>query len=162
MSVLEAAAPRLVATAGRRLDRTADPAMPMAVQGLTVAYDGKPVVFAADMQAPAASMTAIIGPNGAGKSTLLKGALGIVPVVAGDARFFGQTVRQARGAVAYMPQRASVDWGFPASARDVVTMGLYRRRGPFRPFTKRDRTRAMEALARVGMDGLADRQIGQL
>ncbi|MEM9783864.1 MAG: metal ABC transporter ATP-binding protein, partial [Pseudomonadota bacterium] len=37
-----------------------------------------------------------------------------------------------------------------------------RRRGPFRPFTKSDRTRAMEALARVGMDGLADRQIGQL
>jgi hypothetical protein len=39
--------------------------------------------------------------------------------------------RSARGRIAYVPQRASVDWDFPATVLDVVKMGLYRTTGLF-------------------------------
>ncbi|MCR9256401.1 MAG: metal ABC transporter ATP-binding protein [Alphaproteobacteria bacterium] len=134
----------------------------MAVRGLTVSYGEKPAVFSVDMAVPEGSMSAIIGPNGAGKSTFLKGSLGIVPKVAGEARFFGKPLDRVRGRVAYVPQRASVDWDFPARVIDVVMMGLYRQIGLFRPFGKSNRSQAIDCLERVGMAEFAQRQIGQL
>ncbi|MEO1457601.1 MAG: metal ABC transporter ATP-binding protein [Pseudomonadota bacterium] len=135
---------------------------PMAVRGLTVAYGAKPAVFAVDATMPAGSMTAIVGPNGAGKSTFLKGALDIVPRLAGEVRFFGQRFAAARRRIAYVPQRASVDWDFPARAIDVVLMGLYAETGLFGRFGRSARARARACLARVGMEAFAERLIGQL
>ncbi len=42
-----------------------DPAMPMSVRGLTVAYGDARVLSDASLDIPTGSMTAIIGPNGA-------------------------------------------------------------------------------------------------
>ena len=151
----------LVSDRGRPLNSDADD-VAMAVRGLTVAYGAKPAVFSVDATMPERSMTAIVGPNGAGKSTFLKGALGIVPRLSGEARFFGHPFEKARRRIAYVPQRASVDWDFPARVIDVVLMGLYAEAGLFRLFGARHRARAMECLARVGMEGFAERQIGQL
>nr|WP_253949408.1 metal ABC transporter ATP-binding protein [Mangrovicoccus sp. HB161399] len=134
----------------------------MEVRGLTVSYGGKPAVFSVDASFHAGSMTAIIGPNGAGKSTFLKAALGIVPRVSGQVTAFGRPLGTARARIAYVPQRASVDWDFPARVIDVVLMGLYRKLGLLRPVTRADRGFAMDCLARVGMEGFAGRQIGQL
>ncbi|MEE3098462.1 MAG: metal ABC transporter ATP-binding protein [Pseudomonadota bacterium] len=119
-------------------------------------------MFSVDADLPAGTMTAIIGPNGAGKSTFLKGALGVIPRIAGEALVFGRPFAKARDRVAYVPQRASVDWDFPALAEDVVMMGLYRRIGLFRLPSRRHREAARACLARVGMEGFAARQIGQL
>jgi manganese/zinc/iron transport system ATP- binding protein len=55
-----------------------------------------------------------------------------------------------------------VDWDFPINALEVVTMGLYRRIGWFRPVTRKYRQQAMRALVRVGMQDFAMRQISQL
>jgi manganese/zinc/iron transport system ATP- binding protein len=64
--------------------------------------------------------------------------------------------------VAYVPQRASVDWDFPATVLDVALMGTYGRLGWFRRPGRAEVAVAREALARVGLSDLADRQIGQL
>jgi manganese/zinc/iron transport system ATP- binding protein len=109
-----------------------------------------------------ATLTAIVGPNGAGKSTFLKAVLGLIPTDGGEVQFFGRPVATARARIAYVPQRASVDWDFPASARDVVTMGMYPRLGAFGRITRADRDLALECLDRVGMADLAARQIGRL
>jgi manganese/zinc/iron transport system ATP- binding protein len=82
-------------------------------------------------RSPTGAMTAIIGPNGAGKSTMLKACLGIVPRLSGEVEVFGQPVEHARHRIAFVPQRASVDWDFPATVLDVVKMGLYRSVGLF-------------------------------
>ena len=140
----------------------AEPEAALALRGVTVAYGGQPAVFSVDATVPPGSMTAVIGPNGAGKSTLLKAALGIVPRVAGQVRVFGRPFEAARDRVAYVPQRASVEWDFPVRVLDVVLMGLYRRLGLLRRVRPQDRALALERLERVGMAGFADRQIGQL
>ncbi|MGP1356449.1 metal ABC transporter ATP-binding protein [Roseicyclus sp.] len=140
----------------------APPEAPLAVRGLTVSYAEKPAVFSVDATFPEATMTAIIGPNGAGKSTMLKACLDIVPRVSGEVRVFGRPLAEARARIAYVPQRASVDWDFPTSALDVVKMGLYRKAGLFGRLTGRAEALARDCLDRVGMADFATRQIGQL
>jgi manganese/zinc/iron transport system ATP- binding protein len=61
-----------------------------------------------------------------------------------------------------VPQRGSVDWDFPTSVLDVVLMGRYGHLGWLRRPGRADREAAIAALARVGMDALARRQISQL
>ncbi|GAA6188804.1 metal ABC transporter ATP-binding protein [Litorivita sp. NS0012-18] len=134
----------------------------LAIRGMTVSYGEKPAVFSVDMSVPRGAMMAIIGPNGAGKSTLLKAALGVVPSLSGEAFVFGKPLEQVRARIAYVPQRASVDWDFPARVSDVVAMGLYRELGLLGRMTGAHRARAAQSLERVGMADFAHRQIGQL
>lgn len=134
----------------------------LSVRGLTVAYGEAPAVFDADADFATGRRTAIIGPNGAGKSSLLKAALGLVPRVSGEIRFFGRTLEAVRQRVAYVPQRATVDWDFPARVQDVVAMGLYPELGLLRRLGADGRRRIVAALDQVGMAGFAERQIGQL
>ena len=135
---------------------------PLAIRGLTVSYGQKPAVFSVDMTVRAGEMTAIIGPNGAGKSTLLKAALGIVQPLSGRVSIFGRPLSEQRAKIAYVPQRASVDWDFPARVIDVVMMGLHRELGLLGRIRGEHRARAQDALSRVGMTDFAERQIGQL
>lgn len=135
---------------------------PLSISGLTVAYQRKPVLWDVDIDIPPGSLVGVIGPNGAGKSSLLRACLGLIPVAAGEVRFFGQPYRRVDSRVAYVPQRESVDWDFPINAIDVVTMGLYRQIGWCRPVRKRHRETAREALQQVGLGELAERQINQL
>ena len=149
----------------RPLDETdirARPDAALIVRGLTVSYGEKPAIFDVDANVPQGSMTAIVGPNGAGKSTLLKAALGIVPRLSGTVSVFDETLDAARSRIAYVPQRASVDWDFPARVSDVVAMGLYREIGLLGRLGRRRRARVRECLDRVGMADFASRQIGQL
>lgn len=142
---------------------TALPAQsPLAVRGLSVTYGDKPAVRDVDATFPQAALSAIIGPNGAGKSTFLKACLGIVPSLSGEVAVFGQDFAQARARVAYVPQRASVDWDFPANVLDVVQMGQYRRAGLWGRLSGAARAQAIACLDRVGMADFAARQIGQL
>jgi manganese/zinc/iron transport system ATP- binding protein len=140
----------------------ADPAAPLVVDDLTVAYHRKPVIWDVAFELPPASLVGVVGPNGAGKSTLLKAVMDLVPRASGRVSVFGQPYRAARQRVGYVPQRESVDWDFPVDALDVVTMGLYRKIGWCLPVRKKHRQAAMEALRRVGIADLAQRQISQL
>jgi manganese/zinc/iron transport system ATP- binding protein len=132
------------------------------VRDLTVAYRDKPVLWDIDLEVPQGALMAIVGPNGAGKTTLIKAILGLVPKAAGDVLILGQSYGAQRQHLGYVPQRGSVDWDFPTSVLDVVTMGLYGHLGWLRRPGQAERTRAMAALEKVGMADLSGRQISQL
>ncbi len=132
------------------------------VRDLTVAYREKPVLWDIDLRVPSGVLMAVVGPNGAGKTTFLKAILGLVRPAAGSVRIHGEPYRRVRSRVAYVPQRGSVDWDFPTSVLDVVTMGLYGRLGWIRRPGRRERELALRALDQVGMESFADRQIAQL
>ncbi len=139
-----------------------EPGLALHIEDLTVSYGGAPVLWDIDLDIPEGVMAAVVGPNGAGKSTLIKTVLGLVRPVAGHVRIFGRRYRETRRRVGYVPQRSSVDWDFPVVALDVVMMGLYGRLGWFRRPGRRARAEAMAALAQVGMEDYAGRQISQL
>jgi manganese/zinc/iron transport system ATP- binding protein len=86
----------------------------------------------------------------------------MVPRISGQVSIFGKPYRQSRRRLAYVPQRESVDWDFPATALDVVLMGTYGRLGWFRRAGAAERQQAMSALAEMEIDHLAKRQISQL
>jgi manganese/zinc/iron transport system ATP- binding protein len=132
------------------------------VNDLTVAYREQPVLWDVDVAFRKGALTAIVGPNGAGKTTLIQSILGLVRPAAGRIRILGKRVREGRRSVAYVPQRGSVDWDFPTSVLDVVTMGTYGRLGWIRRPGRRERAAAMEALGKVGMEAFEARQIRQL
>lgn len=138
------------------------PEIPLAIQDLTVAWSRKPVIWDVDFDVSPGQLVGIIGPNGAGKSTLLKAIMDLVPKASGRIQVFGKTWRQNRHRVGYVPQRESVDWDFPVSVLDVVTMGLYGQIGWLRPVRRCHREQALRALERVGIGELASRQIAQL
>lgn len=132
------------------------------VHDLTVAYRTRPVLWDIDVRLPEGQLIAIVGPNGAGKSTLLKAILGLVKPVTGWVKVFDAPYAQRRSWVGYVPQRESVDWDFPTSALDVVTMGLYGALGWLRRPGRRQREAALTCLDHVGIRDLAHRQISQL
>ena len=136
--------------------------VPLSIYDLTVAYHRKPVIWDVSFDLPAGQLIGIVGPNGAGKSTLLKASMDLIQRASGRVRVFGETYRVNRHRVGYVPQRESVDWQFPVSALDVVAMGLYDQIGWCRPVRKQHRDQARDALHRVGIGDLADRQISQL
>lgn len=140
----------------------APPLVAVEVHDLTVAYGEKPVLWDIDLTVPAGVLMGVVGPNGAGKTTLIKAMLGLVKPVSGGVRVQGKPYSPRARAVAYVPQRGTVDWDFPTTVLDVVTMGTYGRLGWFRRPGAREKAEAADALGRVGMAAFAGRQISQL
>ena len=132
------------------------------VADLTVAYGEAPALWDVDLQVPEGVLCAVVGPNGAGKTTFIKAVLGLVPLAAGRVLVLGAPLRRQRRRVAYVPQRGSVDWDFPTTALDVVTMGTYGRLGWVRRPGAKEKAAAQAALEQVGMADYAGRQIAQL
>lgn len=134
----------------------------LSVQQLTVNYDKVPVLWDLHFSIPVGKLVGIIGPNGAGKSTLLKALLGIVKPLAGRIEFLGRPYKKVRKSIAYVPQRSAIDWDFPITVFDVVLMGRYSKSGLFSRMKKADKEAVYRALASVGLESFADRQIGAL
>ena len=147
---------------GHRIEEQAVENPVLGIRALTVSYGAEPAVFSVDLDISPQTMTAIVGPNGAGKSTMLKAAMEIIPRLSGQVSWFGGPLKDNREAVAYVPQRASIDWDFPATVQDVVMMGLYPKLGLLGRIKRDHKTRVASALERVGMVDFAKRQIGQL
>ena len=132
------------------------------VHDLTVSYDRKPVLWGIDFELPKGVLCGIIGPNGAGKSSLLKAVMGIGGHKSGYVKIFDEPLSDVRDKVGYVPQRESVDWQFPISVREVVSMGRYGNLGIFKKMKNEDHTIVDQSLEDVGLTDFANRQISQL
>lgn len=128
---------------------------------VTVSYGVTLAIEHATFTVPVGSVMGLIGPNGAGKSTIIKAGLELMDHT-GDVRFFGKPLEEVRRKVAYMPQVAAVDWDYPITVEQVVTMGMYTELGWLRRANAAHRSRVMEVLDRVGIADLAKRQISEL
>ena len=131
-------------------------------RGITVSYRSGTVLRGVSLQVPSGVVMGVVGPNGSGKSTLLKAMLGLVPVTAGESRFFGRPLGQVRQRVGYMPQHTAVDWDFPTTVADVVLMGTYGSLGWLRRPGRAERAAAARAMDATGIADLGSRQIGEL
>ena len=141
----------------RRLD------MAIHAVDLTVAYNNhESALWDIDIEVPKGLLLAIIGPNGAGKTTMLKAILGLVKPNAGHIYIFGKPSRKQRKLIAYVPQKASVDWDFPISVLDTVLMGTYSSLGWIKRPNRNSRQKAINALKMVEMADFRDIQIGEL
>ena len=126
-----------------------------------IGYGDKLVLRDLTFNIPHGSRVAVVGPNGAGKSTLFKALVGLLPLAAGRILIHGQPFGDHKDCVAYVPQREEVDWRFPVTVQDVVSMGRYDR-GWLRPLSAEDRRVVARSLDQLGIRELAARSIGEL
>ncbi len=132
------------------------------VDGLSVSYNRKRVLSNIYLNVESGFVYGVIGPNGAGKSTLFKSILGLLEPNAGDIEVLGKEIEDVRQKVAYVPQKDDVDWQFPATVFDIVSMGRYPFKSLFDRLNQEDKAIAMESMELVGITHLKDRQIGAL
>jgi ABC-type Mn2+/Zn2+ transport system ATPase subunit len=122
----------------------------------TLGYGRRVVLSDLTFEIPAGDFLGLVGPNGAGKTTILRAILGTLAPLSG-------AVHVSPGLrFGYVPQRDSVDYGFPLKVMDVVLMGRFDRIGLGRRPKADDRDRALAALDHVGIATLAGQQLSAL
>jgi manganese/iron transport system ATP-binding protein len=142
-------------------DTAAPKPFALKVEHLTVTYGATRALDDITFAVAPGERVALVGPNGAGKSTLLKALVGLIRPTSGTI-VVGDHVHTKCSDVAYVPQRAQVDWSFPVSVWDVVMLGRTAHIGLFRSPKHEDREEVQRSLELVQMTDLARRQIGEL
>lgn len=107
------------------------------------------------------TITGIIGPNGAGKSTLLKAILNILPFE-GEVQIDQADSKKMLKNIAYVEQKSAIDFSFPITVEECVSLGMYSNLGLFKRVRKEDWEKVYRALDQVGLKGFEKRQIGEL
>lgn len=132
------------------------------LEQISAAYERKTVLEKVDLTVYERDFLGVIGPNGGGKTTLMKIILKLLPATAGQIRYFheGQEVPEIN--MGYLPQYSSIDKKFPISVYEVLLSGLHREKPLFRSFNKEQHHKVEEVIARMGLEGMEDRSIGQL
>ncbi|PRY02509.1 zinc ABC transporter ATP-binding protein AztA [Allonocardiopsis opalescens] len=132
------------------------PADAVAFHGLSAGYPGRLALRGVTAAFPRGRTTAVLGPNGSGKSTLLGVAAGAIVPLSGSVARAGST------RPAFVVQRSAVADALPITVEETVAMGRWAHRRPWQRLTARDRAVVAECLARMGLEGLADRRLGDL
>jgi manganese/iron transport system ATP-binding protein len=145
---------------GRFHDHIVD-APPIHLQTIDVRFNGTDALLDVSAEIEPGKRIAIVGPNGAGKTTLLQVIAGTLDPDRGKVKIYGHHPHR-HVCIAYVPQRSKADWNFPVTVSEVVMMGRIRRIGLFRWPTQKDWGFVRSSLEQVGMQSLANRQIGEL
>lgn len=133
------------------------------IENLSVYYGKTPAIAGVCLDIEEGEYLGIIGPNGGGKTTLLKSILGLIPINSGKIEIYDKKISKNRKVMGYVPQIAIMDKRFPISVLEVVLTGRLRQGlSPFFKFKTEDKEKAYEALNKVGIQHLADRQISEL
>jgi zinc/manganese transport system ATP-binding protein len=123
---------------------------------LTLGYAGHPAVHHLTGSVQKGSLMAVVGANGSGKSTLMKGIVGMLAPMTGACTVMPGT------RIAYLPQLSELDRSFPARVIDLVSLGLWPKRGLLARHRSDDREAVARALMAVGLEGFERRPIDTL
>lgn len=135
------------------------------VQNVSFSYGQTEVLENISLTIHRGDYLGIIGPNGSGKTTLLKVMLGLLKPTAGTIKFFGSDRLGFKdlSRVGYVPQKAiNFDSMFPATVREVVSMGRYGKLGLFHGLKPADKMIVDRSLKQVEMFDLQARQVSDL
>lgn len=141
--------------------------------GYSYGSDVKPALENVNLTIPQGEFASLVGPNGGGKSTLIKLILGLIKPQSGEVSLFGDAPQKTRYRVGYAPQQARVDNKFPINVLDVVLAGRFGAGGdkPNKPwnwknlffrFNSEDKSKALNALEKMGVADLARKSFGEL
>ena len=130
--------------------------------GISAAYDNKTVLENINLTVFERDFLGVIGPNGGGKTTLIKVMLGLLNPTAGKVTFYQEGKEVPEISMGYLPQYNSIDKKFPISVYEVVLSGLNRQKSLFRSFSPAQHEQVKQVIARMGLEGLEKRAIGQL
>lgn len=126
----------------------------VSARGLSLGYDGSPVLSGVGFDIAPGTRLGLLGPNGGGKTTLFRALLGELKPLSGSL--------ELRTSSATVPQTDRSRLDYPVSALDVATMGALARLPWWRRPGRKDRARAAESLAMVGLSDRAGDTFGDM
>ena len=136
--------------------------MAISLENVSFGYDGEDVLDRVNLRVEQGAFLAVIGPNGGGKTTLVKLLLGLLQPRQGRITVLGKDPAREAPDVGYVPQHAAFAPSFPITVRDVVLLGLPRRkRFRFQPLAEALAS-ARAVLSKVDMAGFAERRFDDL
>jgi iron complex transport system ATP-binding protein len=135
------------------------------LEGVTVAYRGRPALRDLSLHVDRGERVALVGPNGAGKSTLLRAIAGLTEPAVGTIELDGRPVSSLdRLAVArrlaVVPQVAALP--FSTTVDEVVALGRLPHEHPIRGMRPADRAAVAAAIEQVGVGHLMGRDAREL
>lgn len=140
------------------------------IKNLSAGYDGRIVLHDVNLNIYERDFLGIIGPNGGGKTTLIKCILGLLKPAKGEIIFhigqsdkhFQDPTSSSEISLGYLPQYNSIDRKFPISVEEVILSGLSIQKSLTSRFTPEQKEKGKQIIARMGLEGLEHRAIGQL
>ncbi len=127
-----------------------------ALDGVTVRFERRLALDAADLRFDTGQTVALMGPNGSGKTTLLRVLAGL------QAPTTGRLVAPDDRVVAYVAQHQHQHPWIPLTVAEVLRMGRYRRLGLLGRLGRADRAAVAEAADRLLVGDLVGRAFGTL
>ncbi len=121
----------------------------ISVENVTVVRGGHTALADITFSVGGGTLLGVLGPNGAGKSSLFGAIAGTLPIAQGKVTLRGLAAQNS--GLAYVPQRDIINWSFPATVHDVVTMGRSWNVGWFRQPGRQDKNVVRLCLERVDL-----------
>lgn len=129
-------------------------------ESVELGYNGHVALSASSFDIPDGAITALIGPNGSGKSTLLNAIAGLLQPRSGSLQI--EPIGTEPRRVAYVLQSTKVNDTLPVTVAEVVAMGRYAGKGPFRQLDSADKRAVSDAMDRMSIKDLARRHLTEL
>ena len=134
-------------------------------QQIYLAYDGKSIIEALDLQIPPGQITALVGPNGCGKSTLLRGLARLLKPRNGSVFLDGKAIhalstKDVARQIGILPQSPVAPEGL--TVHELVAQGRYPHQGWLQQWSAEDERIVRDALAITNMADFADRPLDTL
>ena len=131
----------------------------------TLAYGPKEVIRDVSFRTTPGEMLGLVGPNGSGKSTIIKSLCRVLTPVAGEILVNGRNIsrfsrQELACLMAVVPQIPVLPSAF--TAFEIVLMGRNPHLGLFQYEGPKDLAIAWQAMAKIGVQHLAERRIGEL
>lgn len=141
------------------------PAPRLSASGVSLGYEGNPIISELDVEIPDGSFTVIIGPNACGKSTLLRGLSRLLTPRAGQIVLDGKAIhsysaKDVARRLGFLPQTAIAPDGITVA--DLVARGRYPHQGLLRQWSATDEAAVTEALEATATISLSARRVDEL
>jgi zinc/manganese transport system ATP-binding protein len=132
------------------------------ISDASLGFDERVLWSGLNLDVAPGEFVALIGANGSGKSMLLKTILGTQPLSRGTIRFQGKQPGSVNSQIGYVPQHRNADSGLPLKVIDAVRFGLDGHKFGLPLGSKVAKAKALEALAEVDAQHLANEPVGKL
>ncbi len=136
----------------------------LSVEGLNFRYNSLEVLSDITFRMETGDYIGLVGPNGSGKTTLVKIILGLIKPKKGEISLFGLTSWKFKDwyRIGYLPQRILFNPYFPATVKEIVSLGLFSKKGFLQRADRPEERIIDEAMKLMDIFGIKNKLIGDL
>lgn len=123
---------------------------------------GGEIIFHTPEEAPISTSTEGTSTEISSERTSAEASAGSIPAKASGQNSLQSSSAKSQLFLGYLPQYSTIDRKFPISVEEVILSGLSIQKSLTSRFTPEQREKGKQIIARMGLEGLESRSIGQL